>query len=179
MASHCIATSSTVFLIGILLCSVTTEAAITFDLKNRANPRLSIQVGAKGNKISEVAFSVPASQLGNGTVISGTPAINIEVEIRASAADPLTAFLTVDSFSHPLTIDAPGSTARIPFSQISWTARDGDIPSGSFADSIDQPIVNFPSSQGYSDVHTFNYANTLGLEAGTYTGRVIYTWAVP
>jgi len=179
MTSHCIPTISTLFLIGVLLCSATTEAAITFDLKNRANPRISIQVGAKGNQVSEVAFLVPASQLGDGTLITGTPAIGIEVEIRASAANPLTAFLTVDSFSHPLTINDPGSISRIPFSQISWTARDGDIPSGRFTDSIDQPIVDFPSSQGYSDVHTFRYDNTLGLEAGTYTGRVIYTWAVP
>jgi len=178
MTRRCIPTSLKLFLTGILLWSAT-AGAITFNLNNRAKPRISIQVGAPGNNISEVAFSVPASQLGDGTTITGSQTISIDVEIRASAATPLTAFMTVDSFSNPLMIDDPGSTSSIPFSQISWTAQDGDIPSGRFEDTVGQPIVDFTSSQGYSDVHTFSYANTLDLEAGTYSGRVIYTWAVP
>ena len=178
MTRHCIPIFCKVFLTGCLLWSATAEA-ITFNLNNRAKPRVSIQVGAKGNKVSEVAFSVPASRLGDDTVITGSQTISIELEVRASAANPLTAFLTVDSFSNPLTIEDPGSTSSIPFSHISWISRDGNIPSGSFEDSINQPIVDFASSQGYNDVLTFSYANTLDLEAGTYTGRVIYTWAVP
>ena len=177
MTRHCIPTCCKLFLIGILLCSATAEA-ITFNLNNKAKPRIKIQVGAK-NSISEVAFSVPAAQLGDGTVITGSQSIRIQVEIRASGANPLTAFLTVDSFTNPLQIDDPGSTSSIPFSHISWSARDGDIPSGTFTGSIDQPIVDFRSNQRYLDFHTFSYANTLDLEAGTYTGRVIYTWAVP
>lgn len=178
MTRHCILIFCKVFLIGCLVWPAMAEA-ITFNLNNRTKPRVSIVVGAKGNRVSEVAFSIPASQLGNGTVITGSQTISIVLEVRASAATPLTAFLTVDSFSHPLTIDDPGSTSSIPFSQISWTAQGGDIPSGSFEDTVNQPIVDFASSQGYSDVHSFHYANTLDLEAGTYTGRVIYTWAVP
>ena len=178
MATPCLHTCCKILLIGITLWSATVEA-ITFNLNNRANPRLSIRVGAGGNNISEVAFSVPASQLGDGSVITGSKTIRIQVELRASGANPLTAYLTVDSFSNPLQINAAGSTSSIPFSHISWTARDGDIPSGTFAGTIDQPIVDFPSSQRYRDIHTFTYDNTLGLEAGTYTGRVIYTWAVP
>ena len=178
MTRHCIPTCCKAFLTVLMLWSASAEA-ISFNLNNRAKPRVSIQVGASGNNISEVAFSVPASQLGNGTAITGTPAIGIDVEIRATAATPLTAFLTVDSFTSPLQITDPGSTSSIPFSQISWTARDGDIPSGTFTGTINQPIVNFSSSQRYHDFHTFSYANTLGLEAGTYSGRVIYTWAVP
>ena len=178
MATHRILNVGKFFLIGVLLWSASAEA-ITFNLNNRATPRISIRVGASGSNISEVAFTVPASQLGDGTVISGSQTIRIQVQIRASGANSLTAYLTADSFSNPLEIDDPGSTSSIPFSHISWTARDGDIPSGNFTGSIDQPIVDFPSSQRYRDYHTFSYANTLGLEAGTYSGRVIYTWAVP
>jgi hypothetical protein len=176
MTRRCIPTSFKLFLTGILLWSTAAEAII-FNLKNQANPRISIRVG--GGNISEVAFTVPAAQLGDGTAITGSQTIRIQVQIRASGANPLTAFLTVDSLTNPLEIDDPGSSSTIPFSHISWTARDGDIPSGSFTEAIDQPIVDFVSSQRYRDVHTFTYANTLDLEAGTYTGQVIYTWAVP
>jgi hypothetical protein len=178
MTRRCILTCFKLFLTGILLCSTAAEA-ITFNLNNRANPRISIRVGGGGSNISEVAFTVPAAQLGDGTAITGSQTIRIQVQIRASGANPLTAFLTVDSLTYPLEIDDPGSTSTIPFSHISWTAQDGDIPSGFFTEAIDQPIVDFFSSQRYRDFHTFSYENTLELEAGTYTGQVIYTWAVP
>jgi len=175
MTRRSIPTCLKLFMIGILLESTAAEA-ITFNLNNRANPRISIRVGGGG---SEVAFTVPAAQLGNGTAIPGSRTIRIQVQLRASGANPLTAFLTVDSLSHPLEIDDPGSSSTIPFSHISWTSRDGDIPSGSFTETVDQPIVDFVSSQRYRDFHTFSYENTLDLEAGTYSGQVIYTWAVP
>ena len=178
MTRRSIPTCLKLFMIGILLGSTAAEA-ITFNLNNRANPRISIRVGGGGGNISEVAFTVPATQLGNGTAITGSRTIRIQVQLRASGANPLTAFLTVDSLSHPLEIDDPGSSSTIPFSHISWTSRDGDIPSGSFTETVDQPIVDFVSSQRYRDFHTFSYENTLDLEAGTYSGQVIYTWAVP
>ena len=178
MTRRRIPTCFKLFLTGILLWSTTAEAII-FDLKNQANPQIKIRVGGSGGNISEVAFTVPAAQLGDGTAITGSQTIRIQVQIRASGANPLTAFLTVDSLTNPLEIDNPGSTSTIPFSHISWTSRDGDIPSGSFTETVDQPIVDFVSSQRYRDFHTFSYENTLDLEAGTYNGHVIYTWAVP
>lgn len=168
-----------IFKLGIMLWSAA-AGAITFNLKNQASNEISIKVGTGSTKVSEVAFSIPASQLGNGTTITGSPTIKIKVEIRATGTNPLTAFLTVDSFTNPLQIIDPGSTNSIPFSQISWTSRNGDIPSGTFAGTIDQPLVDFPSSQRkLDDFHTFIYANTLSLEAGTYTGQVTYTFALP
>ena len=157
----------------------TTADAVTFNLNNRATPRINIRVGAGGSNVTEVAFAVPASQIGNSTAVNASGSVRIEVEIRASAATPLTGFLTVDSLSNPLENTDPGSTSSIPFSEISWTARDGDIPSGSFKDEINQDIVSFQSSQRYRDSHSFSYANTMLIESGTYEGHVIYTWAVP
>jgi len=153
--------------------------AVVFNLNNRATPRINIRVGAAGSNITEVAFTVPAGQIGDTNPITAAGRVRIQVVIRASAANPLTGFLTVDSLSNPLENTDPGSTSSIPFSEISWTAQDGDIPSGKFQDEIDQDIVSFQSSQRYRDFHTFSYANTLEIESGTYEGHVIYTWAVP
>ena len=176
MATNCIGTCRKLFLLLILFWSAT-AAAITFNLNNQARPQISIQAG-KGH--NEVAFSVPASQLGNGSVIIAKPGIKIKVEMRATGAIPLTAFLTVDSFSNPLEINDPGSTSTIPFSQISWKAHHNAIPSGTFAGTINQPIAHFTRSQRkLDDLHTFSYSNSLDLEAGTYTGHVTYTCAVP
>ena len=165
-------------LVSTVLWSATVDAVI-FNLKNKAKPRISIQVGDKGKKITAVTFTVLANQIGNSTPITASGSVEIQIEIVASAATPLTGLLTVDSLSYPLENTEPGSTSSIPFSEISWTAQDGNIPSGRFQNEMNQDIASFQSSQGYQDFHTFSYANTLLIESGTYEGHVIYTWAVP
>jgi len=158
------------------LWSAVADARITMNLKNSAPPIISIRVG-NPNRVNEVTFNVLTNQLGNGTPIVGSKRIRIEVEIRATAANPLTGSLTVDSVSKPLTNTS--SSSIIPFSEISWESQDDDIPSGVFEEKVDQHIVSFQSSQRYRDRHTFIYANTKPIESGTYTGSVIYTWAIP
>jgi len=153
--------------------------AVIFDLKNKAKPRIKIKVGDKGKKVTEVTFTVPANQMGNSNAVTAPGSVEIKVEIRASAANPLTGFLTVNSLSYPLKNSNPASTSTIPFSEISWTSQDGDIPSGRFQNEMNQNIASFQSSQGYQDFHTFSYANTILIESGTYVGHVIYTWAAP
>jgi hypothetical protein len=166
------------FILACALWSAIADAII-INLNNRATTRLSIRVGGGGNTISEVSFSVPATQLGNSTAITGTPDIRFRLQIRASGASPVTASLSVDSPASLENTDI-ASSSSIPFSDISWVSRDGDIPSGSFAGTgPGQHIVDVQSSQRYIDFHTFSYANTATLEAGTYEGRVIYTFAAP
>ena len=104
MTRHHLKLIASVFFSSTLLCPLSGDA-ITFDLKNKATPKIKISVGEGGN-VNEVAFSVPASQLGTGTVITGSPPVEITLEIQATAANPLTGFLTVNSLSHPLTIDS-------------------------------------------------------------------------
>jgi hypothetical protein len=169
-------TAAAGFLTGLLLCSAAAEA-IVFNLANRATPRITIRVGGSGGNISEVEFNVPATRIGNGTAVTGSPAISIQLVVRASGASPLTATLSADSLSYPLTNS--GGSSSIPFSDISWTAQDGDIPAGTFTGVTDQVIVTFPSSRRIGDWHTFSYANTRDVEAGDYLGRVVYTWAIP
>jgi len=171
-------TLAVILLLGCALWSAVAEAII-INLNNRATTRLAIRVGGGGNNISVVTFSVPATQLGNTTDITGTPDIRFRLQLRASGANPVTASLSVDS---PAALDNNdiASSDSIPFSDIRWVSRDGDIPSGTFTGTgPGQHIVDVQSSRRYSDFHTFIYANTAALEAGTYEGRVIYTFAAP
>ena len=160
------------------LWSTAVDAQV-FNMNNRATPRITIRVGSGGNNVNQVSFTVPANQVGNGTSITNPTAIRIVARIQATAANPLTGYLTIDSLTKPLTNNSPSSNATIPFSEISWTARDGDIPGGVYQEEVDQPLVSFQSSQRYRDFHTFSYANSEVIESGTYEGSVTYTWAVP
>lgn len=149
--------------------------AMVFNIRNEAPAEISIHVGSGGSNIKVVNFVVSSADIGNGTPVDGDKRINIRLVIRSSAANPLTGYLTVDS-STPLD---NGSGATIPASEISWTARYGDIPSGSFADTGNQPLASFTSSVRVADWHTFSYANRNIYEAGTYNGQVTYTWSAP
>jgi len=171
---------ATMLLLALAVCVIgdaasnTTEAMV-FVIKDDAPPEISIQVGSGGRNISRVNFLVPSAEIGNGTPIDSHKKINIRLLIRAPASNPLTGFLTVDS-STPLD-NSSGST--IPASEISWTARHGDIPSGSFAGTSNQPLASFTSSIRMFDRHTFSYANRNIYDAGTYNGQVTYTWSAP
>ena len=177
MPGPALRTLAAVILLGSALWSSLAEAII-INLNNRATTRISIRVGGGGNNISEVSFSVPAAQLGDGTPVTGSPQIRFRVQIRASGANPVTGTLSVNSAGTLDNTDV-ASSSFIRFSDISWVSRDGDIPSGVFTDSPSQDIVDIQSSQRYIDFHTFSYKNTSTLEAGTYEGQVIYTFAAP
>ena len=151
-----------------------TAQAKVFTLKNVATPTLSIQVGDK-KKVTEVSFDVAAADIGSAIPVDGTKKIKFTLILRATAANPLTGFLTVDSAT-PL---SNGGGGILPTSQISWIAKDGDIPSGTFAGTTNQPLTSFVSSRRVTDTHNFLYLNQNVYDAGTYTGQVTYTWAAP
>ena len=72
-----------------------------------------------------------------------------------------------------------GNGDVIPFSTLSWTTQDGDIPSGQFDDSANQFLQQYNRrgrrARGVVDYLTFSYANTASFPPGTYSGRVTYT----
>ncbi|RLA00856.1 MAG: hypothetical protein DRQ45_06790 [Gammaproteobacteria bacterium] len=152
-----------------------TVEAVVFNISNRAVPLLSIRVGSGGSTINRVNFDVSSAAIGNGTPIAGSRRITFRLVIRAPASSPLTAFLTVDS-STPLD---NGSGATIPVSEISWTSRDGDIPSGNYAGTSNQLLASFTSSVRVVERQTFSYENRNIYDAGTYNGQVTYTWSAP
>ncbi len=78
-----------------------------------------------------------------------------------------------------------GTGETIPFSQISWTSSGiGDgaaaqpFPAGTFTPGV-QVIGTIQRNQWAESCHTFRYANTSVVAAGTYTGRVTYTLSTP
>ena len=160
------------------LWSAVADARIQIILNDTVPPEISIRVGHP-RRVSTVSFTVDPVELGNGTPVEGSPRrILIELEIRSTAANPLTGTLTVDSLSDPLKDTNTSST--IPFSEISWVSnRPAHIPSGVFQETVDQHIIDYDSSRRIRAWHTFSYANSMVIEAGTYKGSVKYTWAVP
>lgn len=160
---------------GILSGSSDTALAVVITLHDRTKPQITIQVGSPGNRIDTVTFIVPNANPGDGTPIQGSEDITISLQVRASAATPITAFLSVDSAT-PLT---NGRGGTIPISKIHWTASSGEIPSGAFAGTSNQLLASYSSSVKVSDQHTFYYDNDTVYDAGTYTGQVRYTWFVP
>jgi len=153
---------------------INTAGAVVFNINDRTTPLISIRVGNR-NSISRVDFTVTGTDVGNGTPVDGNRGINFTLVIRATAANPLTGFLTVDSAT-PLD---NGSGGIMPATEINWVARDGDIPSGSYAGTTNQTLASFVSSVRVRDRHTFQYRNTNIFDAGTYNGQVTYTWAAP
>ena len=160
-----------------LLLSSLAAAEIIF-LKKGAPSEVRVTVGADTG-VTTVDYTVPAVMSGDGTPISGTPAgVLIQVSARRATAREMNQvyyILTADS-SVPLT----NGVDTIPFTEISWTAQDGDIPDGRF-DGTSSQIILGPTRARWqvSDWHTFTYDNKLVLPAGVYTGTVTYTISIP
>jgi hypothetical protein len=149
--------------------------------------------------INKVSVSVPAAQVGNGTAQAmtsdSTQAVSYydnysfcnppaQVYIGGFYRRPGTtgtATLTVSTSAANL-VDAAGDT--IPFSQISWTSSgNGDsgaevIPGGTFT-GASQTLATFSGNTWNESCHTFSYANSSNVAAGTYTGRATYTLSAP
>lgn len=159
-------------LAGLIACHA--EAAV-FILNDRADTSLSIHLATGGPNIATVAFDVPVSSIGDGTPVSGSRRIKIQLEIRTTAASPLTGYLTVDT-SIPL---SNGTGGTIPLSSISWVSRSGDIPSGTFSGTGNQLLATFPGSVRVMDWHSFTFANDTLYDPGTYNGQITYTWSAP
>ena len=160
-----------------LLFSSFALAEIVF-LKKGAPSEVRVTVGADTG-VTTINYEVPAVVSGDGTPISGTPAgVRIQVSARRATAREMNQvyyILTADS-SIPLT----NGVSTIPFTEISWTAQDGDIPDGRFDGTSSQIILGLTRARWQvSDFHTFTYDNTLALPAGVYTGTVTYTISIP
>ena len=147
--------------------------AIVINVNNRRRPWVMIWVGRSRQAIEVVTFNVPGGEVGNGTPVIGTPDVTVIAAARARPSGSRVVHLTADS-SQPLS----NGSSTVDFSTISWTARDGTIPSGTFNDDL-QTLVSFTNSKILQDWHQFSFANNLALEAGTYSGRVTYTISMP
>jgi len=161
----------------ILIFQPVAHAEIVFNSFG-APAEVRIRVGAQTG-VTTVTHNVPATNVGDGTPVAGTPnSILIEASARRTGffSALFTNFIVSVDSSTPLS----NGTDTIPFTSISWTAQDGDIPSGNFTGSPAQVIL--PPTRAFwlvRDWHTFFYNNTQIVPYGTYTGRVTYTVSVP
>jgi hypothetical protein len=153
------------------------NAVITFEGPG-APAEVRIRVGAAAG-ITTVTHNVPATNVGDGTPVAGSPN-SILIEASARRAGFWAALFTNFIVSVDSSIPLSNGTDTIPFTNISWTAQDEDIPSGQFTGTPAQIILN-PTRAIWrvSDRHTFFYNNTQIVPSGTYTGRVTYTVSVP
>jgi|JI10StandDraft_1071094.scaffolds.fasta_scaffold307472_2 hypothetical protein len=155
--------------------------------------------GTPGNNttVNLVSVTVPAAQVGNGTVqamttnstqtasfYDGYAFCNIPAQVYIGGFFRLpgatgTATLTVTT---PLTLTATG--ASIPFTKISWVSSgNGDtgaqpIPSGTFTGGT-QTLTTFPVNTWRESCHAFSYLNDQVVGSGVYTGRATYTLSAP
>lgn len=157
--------------------------------------RLIVQIGTSGGTVNEVDFSVPGASVGSGTAVTSSaivpasptcPAntVLIDVQARSQRNRQRVATLSADS-SIPLS----SGTSTIPFTQVSWTTSTPGgsaclnapttIPSGTFTGSAGQPLISFTTSRRACACAQFTYLNQSIVSAGTYTGRVKYTLAMP
>lgn len=133
--------------------------------------------GAPTGQVDEVTFNFPAGVLpGDGTPIVGTPEMPIAVlGYRGGSRARFT--VTMNS-SVPL---LNGNGDSLPFDEISWTTRDGDIGGGTFnqggAQTLFSMNIAYPRGRGVIDYMTFRYDNDTVYPAGSYSGRVVYTIA--
>ena len=151
--------------------------------------------------INTVSVTVPAAAVGSGTAqtmttnsASGTSLYdgflfcNLPNQLyiggfyRQTGANTGAATATVTSTSPANLVNAGGNT--IPFNRISWiSSGNGDtggqpFPAGTFVGGT-QTIGTISRNQWAESCHTFSYANTNFVAAGTYTGRVTYTLSAP
>ncbi len=157
--------------------------------------------GTPGNNptVNQVSVTVPAAVLGSGaaqqmtsnSTQSASPYDNfafcnppVQVYIGGFFRLPGntgTATLSVKTSSANL-VNASGDT--IPFTQVSWTSSgNGDtgaepIPGGTFTGGT-QTLTTVKVNTWNESCHTFSYANTASVAAGTYTGRATYTLSAP
>ncbi len=161
----------------ILLFQPVAHAEIVFNFWG-APAEVRIRVGAAAG-ITTVTHNVPATQLGDGTPVAGTPG-SVIIEASARRANFFSALSTNFIVSADSSTPLSNGTDTISFTNISWTAQDEDIPSGQFTGTPAQVIL--PPTRAFwlvRDWHTFYYNNTQIVPYGTYTGRVTYTVSVP
>jgi hypothetical protein len=154
--------------------------------------------GTPGNNatINVVSVTVPAGSIGTGAtqaMTSNSTVANSPIDGYAFCNPPSEVY--IGGWSRPgsgsgvatLTVTTPASLTSgsdtIPFNQISWAmSGNGDavfgFPNGTFTGAT-QTLATIPANTWTEQCMTFRYANSAVRAAGTYTGRAVYTLALP
>ena len=154
--------------------------------------------GTPGNNstVNVVTVTVPAASVGSGAaqaMTSNSSAAQSPIDGYTFCSPPTQVY--IGGWSRPgsgtgvatLTVTTPTSLTSgsdtLPFSQISWVmSGNGDttfqFPNGTF-NGATQTLASFPANTWKEQCMTFSYANSVVPAAGTYTGRAVYTLALP
>jgi hypothetical protein len=146
--------------------------------------------------VNTVSVTVPANVVGTGTA----QAMTSDSTQAASFYDnfvvcnpPTQVYIggwvrtTNGTGSGVLSVTSPasltGTGGSIPFSQISWTSTangnaTADIPAGTFNGGT-LALRTITAGTWVENCHTFSYANSAVVGAGTYTGTVTYQLVLP
>jgi len=191
--------------VPLLLAVLYTAPASAWVLTLTPGPKqlfLMVGVGtpaASNTTVNTVSVSVPAAIVGNGSPLAMTsdstqsaspydgysvcnpPA---QVYVGGSYRQPNA---TTGAASATLQVTTPASLTSgadsIPFSQISWTSTangnaTADIPAGTFNGGTLQ-LANIGRNNFVENCFSYSYANAAIVPAGTFTGRAVFTLAVP
>lgn len=159
---------------------------------------LTVGNNVVGGTPNVVSVSVPAAVLGTGAsqaMTSDSTQANSPFDNFTVCVPPNQVYvggylreLTNTANSATLSVTTPATLSNgaetIPFSQISWTSTSignggaADIPAGTF-NGGNLVLRNISSNTFVENCHTFNYANSNFVAAGTYTGRATYTLVAP
>lgn len=190
-----------------IACALASSAALTVDAWvltiNPGTRAIYLQVGNGANNannatINLVSVNVPATAVGNAApqvMTTNSTAANSFFDNFAVCNVPAQVYVggyfrqpTTTANVATLQVTSPATltsgTDTIPINQISWTSTANgtntaaDIPPGTFTGGT-QFLVNVPSNRWLENCHTFRYANTAVVPAGTFTGRAVYTLVAP
>lgn len=178
--------------------------AFAWVLTMNPGPRaIYLQVGngtnnANNTTINTVSVTVPAAAVGSGTAqqMSSNSTAAISFFDNYSVCNPPVQVYVGGYFRLPaasaanavLQVTSPASltsgTNSLPFNTISWTSTANgntspDIPAGTFVNGGTLFLANIPTNRWLENCHTFSYANTSVVPAGTYQGQVTYTLTAP
>jgi hypothetical protein len=193
----------------VLLCCAEMASAHAWLLTvNAASRRVYLHVGngtfdGNNGTINLVQVSVPSNVLGNGAAqvmtSNSTQSISLQGDGYNTCPTPASQVMIGASYrrsnanngpaSATLSVTSPASLTNaagdnIPFSQISWTVSapgsgvPNVIPAGSFNGGT-QTLATVPANRYIENCHTYSYANSAVVAAGTYNGRVTYTLSSP
>lgn len=145
---------------------------------NNVSVTLPASVVGTGAAQAMTSDSTQAVSFYDGYVVCNPPA---QVYIGGWVQTPGSTGSAVLSVTSPASLSS--GTHSIPFSQISWTSTANgnptpDIPAGTFNGGT-LTLRTIAAGTWVENCHTFSYANTALLPAGTYTGQVTYTLVLP
>lgn len=142
---------------------------------------VAVPANAVGRGIAQAmtSNSTQSTSFYDGFAVCNPPG---QVYVGGWLRTPSSTGTAVLSVTSPAVLTGP-SGSTIPFSQISWTSTANgdatpDIPAGTFNGGT-LALRSVAAGTWVENCHSFFYANTAVVRAGTYTGQVTYTLVMP